>query len=362
MNHLKLFKVFESEATLKLTQEMVNLADSMMDEVDVVVETDVDKMYEWTSEQAIQRAADEYLNSNEFREFTEASVEEEEEYRERIQSGEDPEKVLQQMVDKAISDETYWGEFLEDGGYEADAMEEIQGEINYLPQKGKSHFLTESSRWTEVPGQSTPTIDIEGSAHLNGYGIKDISFLPFRIRNIEMGNFLPDDVNQEFQTYYVESIMGELSIYKTKLIALDKGPIDAEWGFYISDNPRLISLEGIRDFDNIDIDDNFLDESTLKKSIDLSPGTKESIEYYLSLLQIPEFSQFDEDQIQFVFERIGHQEGIQRFIDENPEKMAVALKSNWKRIKSMAQFKDLRFPESLSGEVDLLSDLNDIGL
>jgi hypothetical protein len=359
MNHLKPFKFFESEITSKLTPGMMRLADSMMSEVNVVVETDVGKMSEWVIEQGLQRAADEYLDSDEFREFTEASVEETDEYRERVQSGEDPEKVLQQLTDKAVSDQTYWSEFLEDGGYEAYAMEEIQDEINYLPQKGKSHFFDESSRWTEVPGQPIPTIDIEGSAYLTGY---EKSFLPFRIRNIEMGNFLPGDVNQEFQTDYVESVMGELSIYRTNLISLDKGPINVEWGFYISDNPRLISLEGIRDFNEIEIDDNFLDELTLKKSIDLSPGTKESIEYYLSLLQMSEFSQFDEEQIQFVFERIGHQEGIQRFIDENPEKMAVALKSNWKRIKSMGQFKDLRFPESLSGEVNLLSNLDDIGL
>lgn len=359
MKHLKSFSIFESEGSPVLTPEMTRLADSMMVEIDVVVETDRDKMSEWVIEQGLQKAVEEYLDSDEFREFTEASVEEEEEYRERIQSGEDPEKVLQQMTDKAVSDQTYWDEFLEDGGHDVSSMDEVRGDINYFSRDEKAYRFTVPSEWTEVQGQRIPTIDIEGSAHLNGYGN---SFLPFRIRNIEMGNFLPDDVNPEFQTDYVESIMGELSIYKTSLIALDKGPIDAEYGFYISENPRLISLEGIRKFDYIEIDDNFLDESTLKKSIELSPGTKESIEYYLSLLQIPEFSQFDEDQIQFVFERIGHQEGIQRFIDENPEKMAVALKSNWKRIKSMDQFKDLRFPESLSGEVDLLSDLNDIGL
>jgi hypothetical protein len=77
---------------------------------------------------------------------------------------------------------------------------------------------------------------------------------------------------------------------------------------------------------------------------------------------MPEFSRFDDEQIQFVLDRIGHNGGIKKYIDENPEKMAVLLKPVWKKIKSMDQFKDLDFPENLKGEVDLMSDLYDIGL
>ena len=359
MKHLKSFKIFESEGSSVLTPQMKSLADSMMGDVDVVVETDRDKMSEWVIEQGLQKVTDEYLDSDEFREFTEASVEETEEYRERIQSGEDPEKVLQQMTDKAISDQTYWNEFLEDGGYDVSAMDEVAGEIKYLTRDGKAYYFTVPSEWTEVQGQKIPTIDIEGNAEIKDY---EGSFLPFRIRDVGHGNFLPGDVHEEFQTDYVESITGELTIYKTRLIALDKGPMDSDWGFYISTNPRLISLEAIRNYDQIELEENGLDESILKKSIELTPGTEESIEYYQSLLQLPEFSQFDEEQVEFVLGRIGHSAGIQKYIDENPEKMAVLLKPVWKKIKSMDQFKDLKFPEKLSGEVDLMSDLHDIGL
>jgi hypothetical protein len=138
--------------------------------------------------------------------------------------------------------------------------------------------------------------------------------------------------------------------------------MDADYGLFITTNPRLISLEGIRSYDNLELEENGLDESVLKRSVDLTPGTPESIEYYQSLLQMPEFSQFDEEQIQFVLGRIGHSNGIQGYIDENPEKMAVLLKPVWKKIKSMDQFKDLQFPEKLAGEVDMMSDLHDIGL
>ena len=359
MKHIKSFRIFESEGSPTMTPEMKRLADSMMVGVDIVVETDRDKMSEWVIEQGLQRAADEYLDSDEFREFTEASVEETDEYREKVQAGEDPEKILQQLTDKAMSDQTYWNEFLEDGGYDVSAMDEVQGDINYLTPNGKPYVFTEPSRWREVPGTSIPTIDIEGQAELSDY---QGSFLPFRIRDVEHGNFLPGDVMQEFQTDYAETTTGEFTFYRTKLIAIDKGPMDADYGLFITTNPRLISLEGIRNYDNLELEENGLDESILKRSVDLTPGTPESIEYYQSLLQMPEFSQFDEEQIQFVLGRIGHSNGIQRYIDENPEKMAVLLKPVWKKIKSIDQFKDLQFPEKLAGEVDMMSDLHDIGL
>jgi hypothetical protein len=341
MKHIKSFRIFESEGSPTMTPEMKRLADSMMMEVDVVVETNRDKMSEWVIEQGFQRAADEYLDSDEFREFTEASVEETDEYREKVEAGGDPEKVLQQLTDKAISDQTYWNEFLEENGYDVSAMDEVQGDINYLAPNGKPYIFTTESTWEEVPGQPIPTIDIEGSAELSDY---DGSFLPFRIRDVEHGNFLPSDVHEEFQTDYAESITGELTIFRTKLIALDKGPIDVSWGFYITTNPRLISLEGIRSYDQIELEANGLEESVLKRSLDLSPGTTESIEYYQSLLSEPEFANFDEEQIQFIFERIGHSNGIQKYIDENPEKMAVLLKPVWKKIKSMDQFKGSPIP------------------
>jgi hypothetical protein len=91
MKHLKPFRIFESEGSPTMTPEMKRLADSMMVEIDVIVETDRDKMSEWVIEQGLQLAADQYLDSDEFREFTEAAVEETDEYRERVQSGEDPE-------------------------------------------------------------------------------------------------------------------------------------------------------------------------------------------------------------------------------------------------------------------------------
>ena len=49
---------------------------------------------------------------------------------------------------------------------------------------------------------------------------------------------------------------------------------------------------------------------------------------------------------------------LQQQIDENPEGMLVNLKGVLKH----PHFKDLKWPERLEGEKDLLSDLSDIGL
>jgi hypothetical protein len=55
-------------------------------------------------------------------------------------------------------------------------------------------------------------------------------------------------------------------------------------------------------------------------------------------------------------------EEIQKLIDENPEETVVALKSMWKNYKTDPEYKNLKFPKGLESDLDLLSDLNDIGL
>ena len=146
MKHLKSFRIFESEGSSKLTPEMKSLANSILGDVDVVIETDREKMKDWIVETGLQKVTDEYLDSDEFREFTEASVEESEEYRDRITAGEDPEEVLEEMTDEAMEKQTYWSEFLENTMYDASAMEEAKGEIKYLTENGKPYYLTKESR------------------------------------------------------------------------------------------------------------------------------------------------------------------------------------------------------------------------
>ena len=55
-------------------------------------------------------------------------------------------------------------------------------------------------------------------------------------------------------------------------------------------------------------------------------------------------------------------EVLQKKIDEAPERMAVLLKGVIKKIAAVPQYQDLKFPASLRQEVDLLSDLEGVGL
>lgn len=55
-------------------------------------------------------------------------------------------------------------------------------------------------------------------------------------------------------------------------------------------------------------------------------------------------------------------EDLQHEINLNPEKMATVLKGFWKDLSKNPEYKDVKFPEGLRGEVDLLSDLDSVGL
>ena len=55
-------------------------------------------------------------------------------------------------------------------------------------------------------------------------------------------------------------------------------------------------------------------------------------------------------------------EAIQKAIDQNPEKMAVELKGILKDLMKTPGYQNLKFPTRLQGEVDLLTNLSDVGL
>ena len=363
MRHLKTFLLFEDEISSKFKSDIEKLLDEVVDEVSFIVETNRREMNEWVVEEGLQRVADKYLNSDEFREFTIKKIKESKEYKDL-----DEWTDLDSWASSAVEDQTYWGDFLEETGYDSVEIDKVSSEIKFLPPKGKNYAVVDvKSKWYKnYSNKLYPIFSIDGRATITRE-IFSGSFLPFGISSVnlfeedELDDLVP--INKEFQTSYSEDMVGELVISNTNLIALDKGP---EWAhsIYISGNSRLISLEGIGTTNSsLEIDeDNGLSPEILKSSILLMPGTPDSIKYYQSLLNEPAFVGFDEEQILFVLDRIGHNGGIQKYVDENPEKMAVLLKSVWKKIKSIDKFKDLQFPENLKGEVDLLSDLHDVGL
>jgi hypothetical protein len=126
----------------------------------------------------------------------------------------------------------------------------------------------------------------------------------------------------------------------------------------VRNNPLLNSLEGIpEDFNGIIKTDYFECRFSIEDRIGMLvsgsvyswikgekvPLTKEGMN-----LVISSFSGGEEGAVQ----------AIQEMIDENPEKMAIELKGFSKH----PIFKKLTWPKNLQSEVDLLSDLEGIGL
>ena len=126
----------------------------------------------------------------------------------------------------------------------------------------------------------------------------------------------------------------------------------------VRNNPLLNSLEGMpEDFNGIIKTDHFECRFSIEDRIEMLvsgsvyswikgekvPLTKEGMN-----LVISSFSGGEE----------GAAQAIQGMIDENPEKMAIELKG----FSKYPIFKKLTWPKNLQSEVDLLSDLEDIGL
>jgi hypothetical protein len=126
----------------------------------------------------------------------------------------------------------------------------------------------------------------------------------------------------------------------------------------VRNNPLLNSLEGMpEDFNGIILTDHFGCRFSIEDRIEMLvsgsvyermrgekvPLTKEGMN-----LVISSFSGGEE----------GAAQAIQGMIDENPEKMAVQLKG----FSKYPIFKKLIWPKNLQSEVDLLSDLEGIGL
>jgi hypothetical protein len=139
----------------------------------------------------------------------------------------------------------------------------------------------------------------------------------------------------------------------TGISSLAGGPEEVGRIYDIESNPKLISLEGFPvDFDgrfrsnliwcNFSLYDRIkiveegiaVESGWSERKFEVSPVQKEFVATSIS-------------------PRI-----MQKLVDENPEKMAVALKG----VLNLPSFKGIKWPESLKGEVDLLSDLDGIGL
>jgi hypothetical protein len=187
-----------------------------------------------------------------------------------------------------------------------------------------------------------------------------------------------------------EKIGGSFIASDNKLESLIGGPKEVGNNYRVDNNPPLKNLEGAPeevkgDFyasDNIHLQSLIGGPKKVGGTYDISASRVETLEgapdkvgegFVINRVRLT--LEPDEWNVQGILSRYKNDtnlgpitrkklwglispETLQKKIDQNPEKMAVELKS----ILNLPEYKDLKFPDELKSEVDLLSDLADIGL
>jgi hypothetical protein len=139
----------------------------------------------------------------------------------------------------------------------------------------------------------------------------------------------------------------------TGISSLAGGPEEVGRIYDVESNPKLTSLEGFP----VDFDGRFR-SNLISCNFSLYDRIK-IVEEGIAVKSGWSEKKFEVSPVQKEFVATSISPRImQRLVDENPEKMAVALKG----VLNLPYFKGLKWPESLKGEVDLLSDLDGIGL
>jgi hypothetical protein len=272
--------------------------------------------------------------------------------------------MLKTLTDYHYKWDTYMEEFIKEKSDEV--RKDLQSEVEFLDKVNFGGYYERQSKTSEYTVISTkpedlPRVSIEGSLTVEGY---DESFLPVSISSISpFSSIGPDkkELKGDFQSVEVPDVQGEFTLYATDVIALNNGPEECE-NLYISRNSRLISLESVQYYRTKEIENNnFLDAETLMSSIGIDNSSIKTENYYFGLLSNSKFPEFDEEQLKFLLDKLGY-DSMQDLIDDRPSETAIALKSNWNKMKKNDIFSDLKFPESHSGNFGTLTDLSDIGI
>lgn len=152
-------------------------------------------------------------------------------------------------------------------------------------------------------------------------------------------------------------VHGDFTVNQTSIKNLKGGPERVGGKYRVEENKNLTSLKGFP----LTFDGAFASEiiSCWFSLEDRIRIITEGIYYGFTWVSDKrgEPQKASPEQIRFVSTSLSI-EDLQDLIDKNPEKMAVVLKG----FINDPHFKDLKWPESLQGEVDLLSDLSGVGL
>lgn len=218
------------------------------------------------------------------------------------------------------------------------------------------------NKYTEGSWRNSPTtglVDVDGDFNCSYKSLED--FKGIRFGKIG-GNFYCHENNLTSLEGAPESVGENFWCYRNQLMSLEGGPQSVGRDFFCFYN-TLTSLEGAPKT----VGRNFLCEENLLISLEGAPRTiggdfdsgdlkipsgKWGIETFVDLLKSGTTKE------KKLVAPLVDPKVLQQQIDENPEMMLVKLKDVLKH----PHFQDLKWPDRLKGEKDLLSDLSDVGL
>lgn len=229
-------------------------------------------------------------------------------------------------------------------------FESSTGKTLTIPQMVLLDRITKGI-WSFNP--STGLVDVEGSVITNGVSVDpDDRYKRLdNLRGIQFGtvtgDFNCENEDLESLAGAPETVGGTFNCFGNELKNLEGGPKFVKGRYLCGDNP-IESMKGAPE--------------TVGGSFSLSTGgVIPAGEWGIpTLYRI--YSKTKEKQIKDMLKDLVSPEAIQQQIDENPERMAVNLKDVINDMASNPEYKDVKFPDRLQSEVDLLSDLADVGL
>jgi len=158
-------------------------------------------------------------------------------------------------------------------------------------------------------------------------------------------------------------VHGDFYLQGTSIRNLEGGPEIVGGKYEVKHNKFLTSLKGFPlEFNHILNSDIIESWFNLQERIKIIfDGIYFPITSYYSAKRDGKTAEATQLQRDFVITSLSP-DVLQSLVDQNPAKMAVALKSVWNNLKRSPEYKDLKFPDTHAEDADLLSDLSDVGL
>jgi hypothetical protein len=206
-------------------------------------------------------------------------------------------------------------------------------------------------------------VDVEGDFNCSKQDL--VGFKGVRFGRVS-GGFSCSNNRLETLEGAPETVGGDFYCGNNRLETLEGAPETVDGGFYCSNN-RLETLEGAPD----SVGGDFLCYNNRLTTLEGSP---ESVggSFYSGSIEIPK-GQWDlsswlkvleegTPEAQKLIATLISPEALNKRLEESPERTMVALKSVWNSSEFAKTRSQLKIPKGYEDEMDLLGDLDDIGL